>query len=111
MKTRYILLGLIAVTTLVYASGVMPPYDNSKSPKLPLPAAYQIAVTALGSDSNRLHCVSAGVTTDFGAPRWSFNFYSTNSPAYRVCPTNMLQGWRCMTVDFDGKTQEDFGLR
>ena len=101
MKTRYILLILLAFTTVVFASLVMPPYDNSKPPALSLPAAYQLAVVALGSATNQFHCVGAHITTDFGAPRWSFTFYSTNTPPR----------WKWMTVDFGGRTQEDSGLR
>ena len=77
------------------------PYDNSKPPTLSLPVAYQLAVTALGSDTNRFHCVGASITMDFGAPRWSFTFYDTNTPPK----------WKCMTVDFGGKTEPDYGIR
>jgi hypothetical protein len=101
MKTRYIVLSFAAITTGAFASLILPPYDNSKPPTLSLPAAYQLAVSALGSATNRFHCVSANITTDFDAPRWSFTFYSTNTPPK----------WKCMTVDFGGKTQEDNGLR
>ena len=101
MKTRCILLGLVVVATTVFASLVMPPYDNSKPPAISLPAAYQLAVSALGSATNQFHCVGAKLTTDFGAPRWSFTFYDTNKPPR----------WKCMTVDFGGKTQEDNGER
>jgi hypothetical protein len=101
MKTRYTFLILLAFTTAVFASIVMPPYDNSKPPTLSLPAAYQFAIVALGSATNQFHCVGASITTDFGAPRWSFTFYSTNTPPR----------WKCMTVDFGGKTQEDNGVR
>ena len=95
------LLAVLAFTTAVWASFVQPPYDNAKSPGLSLPAAYQTAEAALGADTNRFHCVGANITTDFGAPRWSFTFYTTNSPP----------GWKCLTVDFAGKVQEDNGFR
>ena len=101
MKTRYILMGLVALATTIFASIVMPPYDNSKPPILSLPAAYQLAATTLGSATNQLHCVGARITTDFGAPRWSFTFCSTNTPPRT----------RWMTVDFEGKAQEDYGDR
>ncbi len=71
-------------------------YDNSKPPTLSLPVAYQLAVAALGSATNQFHCVGAFITTGFGAPRWEFTFYNTNT-------TPVL---KCMTVDFDSKTQE-----
>jgi hypothetical protein len=98
MKTRYILLSLVALTTTVFAM-IGPPYDNSKPPTLPLPAAYQLAFTALGSDTNQFYCVGAHLTTDFVQPRWSFTF----------CSTNKTQ--KIMTVDFEGKVQEDHGVR
>jgi hypothetical protein len=101
MKTRYILLILVTLATTIFASIIMPPYDNSKPPTLSLPVAYQFAVSALGSATNQFHCVAASITTDFGAPRWSFIFCSTNTPPRT----------RWMTVDFAGKTQEDNGLR
>ena len=89
------------MATTVFASLLGPPYDNSKQPTLSLPDAYQLAFVAFGSTTNQFHCVGAKITTDFGAPRWSFDFYSTNTPP-RL---------KCMTVDFKGKTQEDFGDR
>jgi hypothetical protein len=107
MKKKYILLSLVALATIVFASVTMSQtrsmqhYDNSKTPKLSLPDAYQLAAIALGSATNEFHCVSAGITMDFGAPRWSFIFYSTNTPPK----------WKSMTVDFDGKPQEDNGSR
>ena len=101
MKTRYILICLIAIAVTALASVVLPPYDNSKPPKLSLPDAYQFAVAAMGSATNQFHCVGADITTDFGDPRWSFTFCSTNKMMLR----------RLMTVDFSGKTQEDIGLR
>jgi hypothetical protein len=100
MKTRYILLGLVMLSAVVFAE-IGPPYDNSKPPPLPLPAAYQFAVVALGSATNEFHCVSASMTRDFGAPRWSFTFYSTNQPPRR----------KILTVDKAGKVQEDSGAR
>ena len=103
MKTRskylLIILTVLALTSL--ASLDVPPYDNSKPPKLPLPDAYQIAMKAMGSATNEFHCVGASITTDFGDPRWSFTFFSTNKMMPR----------RWMTVDFSGKTQEDNGYR
>jgi hypothetical protein len=100
MKTRYILLGLV-VAFAVVATPVMPPYDNSKPPTLSLPVAYQRAVVALGSATNKLHCVKASITTDFGSPRWSFDFYAATIPPLK----------KCMTVDFGGNVEEDNGFR
>ena len=98
MKTRYILLSLVALATTVFAM-IGPPYDNSKPPALPLPVAYQLAFTALGSNNKQFYCVGAHLTTDFIQPRWSFTFCSTNKPQ------------KVMTVDFKGKVQEDHGFR
>ena len=100
MKTRYIFLSLFALATVLFAQvGGAPPYDNSKPPTLPLPAAYQFAFSALGSATNHLYCVEAHLTMDWGQPRWSFKFSSTNKTQ------------KIMTVDFGGKVQEDFGAR
>lgn len=100
MKIRTIVLIVLAFSTTIFAE-VGPPYDNSKPPPLLLPAAYQFAVAALGSATNEFHCVSASMTRDFGAPRWSFRFYSTNQPPR----------WKCLTVDKAGNVQEDSGAR
>ena len=99
--TKLLLMVLMALALTAIASLVMPPYDNSKTPKLSLPAAYQRAVIAMGTATNEFHCVAAGITTDFGDPRWSFTFCSTNKPVRT----------RWMTVDFAGKTEEDNGFR
>jgi hypothetical protein len=56
---------------------------------------------AMSSAINEFHCVGASITTDFGDPRWSFTF----------CSTNKAQRTRWMIVDFFGKTQEDNGYR
>ena len=106
MKLPHLLLWLFflafgSMLLIRAATPALTHYDNSKPPELALPAAYQLAATALGSDTNRLHCVGAGITMDFGAPRWSFTFYDTNTP-----PSG-----KCMTVDFGGKTQQDYGIR
>ena len=101
MKTRYILLGLVALATTVFASLVMPPWDNTKAPSLSLPAAYQLAVTSLGSATNQFHCVGASINTEFSSPGWYFTFYSTNAAARQ----------RCFCVEFDGKVIEDNFLR
>jgi hypothetical protein len=65
-----------------------------------LPTAYQFAFTALGTATNQLYCVEAHLTADWGYPqRWSFTFSSTHKTQ------------KIMTVDFQGKVQEDFGVR
>jgi len=95
MKMRYILLGLLVVATAVFARAVRL-WDNTKPPTLPLPVAYQLAVTALGQATNQFHCVSAGVTTDPG-PGWDFTFYSTNASGIP----------RIFCVEFDGNVIEE----
>jgi hypothetical protein len=70
------------------------PYDNAKPPSLSLPAAYELAATALGSATNQLHCVSA--TTDryySDAGEWFFTFCGTNKPPQ----------FRYVSVEFGGK--------
>ena len=101
MKTRYILLGLLVVSTAVFASFIQPPYNNSKPPTLSLPVAYQLAVVALGSATNQFHCVSATISTEFSDDAWYFTFCSTNSPP--------KQRW--IVVEFNGKVIEDLGNR
>ena len=100
MKTRYSLLCFVALAATVFAQvGGAPPYDNSKRPTLPLPAAYQLAFAALGPATNQLYCVEAHLMMDYGEPRWSFAFSSTNKMG------------KVMTVNFQGKVQEDYGAR
>jgi len=95
MKTRYILLGLVALATTVLASIVMP-YDTSKPPSLTIPAGYELAVSALGTATNQFHCISASIYTDaVVSPQggWLFTFRSTNAP-----PKSKF-----VTVEFGGK--------
>jgi hypothetical protein len=92
MKIRYIILSLLAVSTILFARPIIP-YDNSKPPSLSLPAGYELALAALGSATNQFHCISANISTDFGSPGWFFTFYSTNTP-----PRNKF-----VTVEFGGK--------
>jgi hypothetical protein len=101
MRTRCIPLILAALAVTVLAGPIGPPYNDATPPKLSLPAAYDLARVALGSATNQFHCTKASITTDFGVPRWSFDFYTTNAPPRK----------RCMTVDFEGKVQEDGGFR
>jgi hypothetical protein len=93
MKTRYILLSFLALSITVFAA-LPPRYDVSSPPSLPLPAAYQLAVAALGSVTNQFHCVSAIVSEEFGTPGWDFTFCSTNKPAR----------YEYVTVEFTGET-------
>jgi hypothetical protein len=101
MKTRYILLSLLAVSTILFATPIVP-YDNAKPPSLSLPAGYEIAVATLGSATNQFHCVGANISTDFGTPSWFFSFCTTNQPPK----------YRWVTVEFGGKVHvEDIILR
>jgi len=90
INSKYSLIGLIALAGTAFASLIMPPYDNSKPPKLSLPDAYQLAVVAMGSATDQYHCVGASITTDFGDPRWSFT----------SCSTNKQTRTKWMAVDF-----------
>ena len=91
MKTRYLLFSLLVVSTILFATPVIP-YDNTKPPSLSLPAGYQIAVAALGSATNQFYCISASISTDFGSPGWFFTFSTTNTPPK----------YKWVTVEFGG---------
>jgi hypothetical protein len=102
MKTGFIVLFTFATATALLA-GYITPYDNTKTPALSLPKAYECALVALGSATNQFHCLSASVQTTFDTRgEWFFTFYSTNSspkPKY-------------VTVEFSGKIHiEDLLLR
>ena len=99
--TLTVMLLLVLITTALYASFISPPYDKSKPPKMPLPIAYERAVTALGADTNQFHCISANVTTEFSDEGWYFTFCSTNS---KIMP-------KLIVVEFNGKIIFDNGLR
>jgi len=91
----------IAITTL-YASLILPPYNKTKPPSMPLPVAYACAVVALGSDTNQFHCVSASITTEFTPEgEWYFTFYSTNVNSEP----------KLIAVEFNGKVIFDNGYR
>jgi hypothetical protein len=101
MKTRYIILSLLAVSTILFATPIIP-YDNSKPATLSLPAGYELATAALGSATNQFHCISASISTDFGSPGWFFTYSSTNTPPK----------YKWVTVEFGGKVHvEDILLR
>jgi hypothetical protein len=100
MKTKLTALLVVGIVTVLFASPFVP-YDNAKSPSLPLPTAYERATLALGSATNQFHCVSATVATSFSPDgEWFFTFYSTNSKP------------KWITVEFGGKVHvEDIILR
>jgi len=86
---------IIAGSFALFASLVQP-WDNAKPPTLSLPAAYEVATTALGSATNEFHCISASIYSDaVVSPHggWLFTFCSTNTP-----PTS-----KYVTVEFGGK--------
>jgi hypothetical protein len=92
MKPRLILFILIAMTAALLASPIIP-YNNAKPPALQLPAAYNLAMATLGSQTNYLHCISVSIATTFSSDgEWFFTFYSTNSRP------------KWVTVEFNGKT-------
>jgi hypothetical protein len=96
MKTRFVFFCLLVIAAAVFARASAP-WDNTKAPTLPLPAAYQLAVDALGQGTNQFHCISADIATDLGSPGWSFTFFSTNASAVP----------RIFYVQFDGKVIEE----
>jgi hypothetical protein len=101
MKIRHAFLIFLAFATVLFATPIVP-YNNSKPPGLSLPAGYELAVAALGSATNQFYCISASISTDFGAPGWFFTFCSTNTP----------QKHKWVTVEFGGKVHvEDILLR
>jgi hypothetical protein len=102
MKLKLILmLSAVFVAITLCASLTGPPYDKSKPPGMPLPAAYEHAIAALGLDTNQFHCVSASITTEFSSEGWYFTFCSTNS---KVIP-------KLIVVEFNGKVIFDNGYR
>ncbi len=100
MKTKILIVTLVAFVTIVFAAAVFP-YNNAKPPRLSLSDAYSYAITALGSATNQFHCVSATIETTFSADgEWFFTFYSTNSNP------------KWVSVEFDGKSHvENIMLR
>ena len=94
-------MSLLAFSTALFAEELLlPPYHDAKPPALSLPAAYHLALTALGSSTNQLHCVSAGLYGG-SSPGWIFTFCSTNTPPQH----------RWLGVQFDDKVIEIPGNR
>jgi hypothetical protein len=88
--------------TTIFASLNLPPYSKSKAPSLSLPDAYDLAIAALGQETNQFHCLSANVTTLFTTEgEWYFTFYSTNA----------ISKTKCIAVEFNGKIVFDNGYR
>ncbi len=102
MKTRIILLGSLWLCAVVSARVMTwPSYDFSKPPSLPLPAAYERAMKAMGQATNHYHCVSAGVTTMyFKDGEWDFTFVAAT-------PTNGMSRTKFVAVYFDGTVKLD----
>ncbi|MEY4918011.1 MAG: hypothetical protein RL616_1924 [Verrucomicrobiota bacterium] len=74
------------IAILVFATGIVfavSPFTNPKvAPTIPLPVAYNKALTLLGSDTNSFHCVDAKWVTNY--KEWWFSFYNTNGVLKRV---------------------------
>ncbi len=86
----------ISFADLIPLSG----YDKTKPPGLSLPAAYECAMSALGSETNEYHCLDAKITTLFSSEgEWYFTFYSTNASATP----------KLIAVEFNGKVVFDHG--
>jgi hypothetical protein len=71
-----IALAALGLTTgLVFAKRIL--WPDTKPPGLALPEAYACAMSALGSDTNRYHCVRASCLISRSPDgEWMFEFYS-----------------------------------
>jgi len=87
MKTRYILLSLLAVPAVLLAMPLM-----VGKPSMTLPSAYYHAISAFGADTNQVYCVGANRYSS--GDSWTFTFCTTNEPS-KV---------KWVVVDSDGKT-------
>jgi len=78
-----VIIFLLISSALLFAS-LDTSYDKSKPPPMSLSEAYFHAMTALGAETNRFHCISATipevVPSTITQPVWLFTFYSTNTP-------------------------------
>jgi hypothetical protein len=90
MKRRYILLSLFIVPAMLFAMPLV--VGHRQPPSLSLPAAYNLALGALGAETNQFYCVQAA--TYANRDSWTFTF----------CTTNSTPQVKCVVVDFDGKT-------
>ncbi len=103
MKTRYVLLAVFGLSSVVLASFIVP-YDFSEPPSLPLPVAYERVLTALGPLTNQYHCISAKVSSDYTGDakngEWDFTFVTPT-------PTNGTPRMKWVTIYFDGKIRFD----
>jgi len=91
MKRALASLTILGISTALFA-GLFIPYNVAKEPALLLPTAYNQALTALGVETNKFHCVSASIETSLSPDgEWRFTFYSTN----------LTPKW--VTVEFNGK--------
>ncbi len=96
-KTHIATISVVLVTMIILMAGILaaqdggyrgpnfnrahrPPYDPKIQPPLEMITAYQMAMTYLGTATNRLYCVGASCLkpTRQGVPGWTFSFSSTN---------------------------------
>jgi hypothetical protein len=73
---------LAAITTTLYASLVLPPYNKAKPPSILLPMAYEKAIAAHGSLTNQYHCISANVTTTFSPDGDGILVFTQQTPVH-----------------------------
>jgi len=88
---KHLLLFAIIGFSAVVAYAADKIYDAKQAPSLPLPVAYERAMSALGSETNQWHCISASLTTMFCPDGgWKLGFCSTNSdrPRSVIVPFN-----------------------
>lgn len=80
----------------LFARPAWPGYDESKPPSLPLPVAYEKAMTYLGQATNQYHCVRASVSNRLVRDgEWDFTFAAST-------PTNGVPNNKQIVVCFDG---------
>jgi hypothetical protein len=80
-----------ACVGLAFAQGLSgsshhPGFDPKRPPPLPLPEAYTLATTRLGSATNSFFCVSATCveSVNFMTTGWTFGFSNTNGQIAKV---------------------------
>jgi hypothetical protein len=78
MKRFTFVLALVTLMAGGIALARVIAYDEKKPPRLPLPDAYHLAMQALGTDTNKFHCISAGTLISRSPDgEWLFTFCDT----------------------------------
>ena len=96
-RAIFIFAVLTVVGGVVFAH--LPGADPKIVPAVPLPDAYQQAMSTLGAATNDFHCSNARFITE--GEYWTFGFYNTNGTLKTVeVSTNAVHA-------FDGPRSED----